>query len=164
MRIFLFIGFVLLALPSCDVSYSMLDQSIEADTFSVDVFKEDASNAPAGYGIGYTEFLRDYMLSRTKMKLKQRDADIQVSGRIIGYRTIPAAVQSNETAALNKLEVTISVEVTNNVNEKQGFKSNFKQFSNYNASFQLSAVEEELLEDINNRLSQDIINKLSSNW
>ena len=158
------IGILILLLPSCDISYGMLDQSIDAETFSVDVFEEEASNAPAGYGISYTEFLRDYMLSRTKLNLKKSDADIEISGKIVGYQTSPAAVQSDESAALNKLEVTISVTVINNIDEKQSFKQNFRQFSNYNASQQLSAVEEELLEDINGRLSQDIINKLSSNW
>ncbi|MCH2235047.1 MAG: LPS assembly lipoprotein LptE [Crocinitomicaceae bacterium] len=158
------IGLFVLLLPSCDVSYGMLDGSIEGETFSVEVFEEEASNAPAGYGISFTEFLRDYMLSRTKLNLKKSEADIEISGKIVGYQTSPAAVQSDENAALNQLEVTIAVTVINNVNEKQSFRQNFRQFSNYNASLQLSSVEEQLLEDINGRLSQDIVNKLSSEW
>ncbi len=164
MKFFWLIGIILTLLPSCDVSYGMRDTSIKGSTFSVEVFEEEASNSPAGYGISFTEFLRDYMLSRTKLDLKKSDADIEISGKIIGYQTSPAAVQSNESAALNKLEVTIAVTAINNVDDRQSFKQNFRQFSNYNASLQLSAVEDELLEDINGRLSQDIINKLSSEW
>lgn len=161
---FWIIGFLVVVISGCEINYSMIDQSIDAETFSVSVFEEQASNAPAGYGVSYTEFLRDYMLSRTKLDLKKSNADIEISGRITGYRTSPAAVQSDENAALNRLEVTISVVVINNKNEKEGFKANFSQFENYNATQELSAVEDQLLEEINGRLSQDIINRLTSNW
>ena len=38
------------------------------------------------------------------------------------------------------------------------------QQSDFDASLDLSAVQSQLLDDINGKLSQDIINRLTSNW
>lgn len=149
---------------SCTIEYGMLDGSIEADTFSVELFEEQAANAPVGYGATYTDFLKDYMISRTKLNLKNKNADIEISGRITYFNTAPVSVQSDELAALNRLNVTIAVTVINNINDDQSFESNFKQQSDFDANLDLAAVQSELLEDINGKLSQDIINRLTSNW
>lgn len=162
MKVFLNIV-LLIALQSC-VSYSFVDGSINAETFSVSNFEEQAANAPAGYGGEFSDFLKDFMISRTKLKLKDLDSDIKITGVITGYNTSPVALQNNETAALNRLKITIKVTVINTVNDKESFEQNFTQFSDYSSAQDLSTVETELLEDINSKIAQDIINKLSSNW
>jgi len=41
---------------SCKIQYSMVDGSIDASTFSVDIFEELAPKAPAGYGANFRIF------------------------------------------------------------------------------------------------------------
>jgi hypothetical protein len=164
MKKFVAISIVFLTLLSCKIQYSMMDGSIDASTFSVDIFEEQASNAPAGYGATFSNFLKDFVISRTKLNLSIDRPDIEISGKITQYNTTPVSVQSDEVAALNRLTVVIFVSVINNKDEKQSFESNFAQFSDYDAGQDLSNVETALLEDINSKLSQDIINKLTSNW
>jgi hypothetical protein len=141
-----------------------VDGSINAETFSVSNFEEQAANSPAGYGGQFTDYLKDFMIGRTKLKLKDLDSDIKISGVIKNYNTTPVALQNDETAALNRLTITIKVTVINTVNDKESFEQNFTQFSDYSSAQDLSAVETELLEDINSKIAQDIVNKLSSNW
>ena len=160
LNILLFFTFFSCELPH----YGMLDNSIDADSFSVDVFEEQAANAPAGYGITFTEYLRDYLVSRSKMKMKQEKADIEITGKIKSYYTQAAAVQSDENSALNSLKVVINVSVINNKDEKQSFVRDFAKFSNYESSLELQDVEQALLEDINDQISQDLLTQLSSNW
>ena len=155
--------FLIIGLQGC-VSYSFVDGSINAETFSVSNFEEQAANSPAGYGGQFTDYLKDFMIGRTKLKLKDLDSDIKISGVIKNYNTTPVALQNDETAALNRLTITIKVTVINTVNDKESFEQNFTQFSDYSSAQDLSAVETELLEDINSKIAQDIVNKLSSNW
>jgi hypothetical protein len=155
---------VIMTIVSCKTQYSMIDGSIDASTFSVDIFEEQASNAPAGYGATFSNFLKDFVISRTKLNLSIDRPDIEISGKISQYNTTPVSVQSDEVAALNRLTVVIFVSVINNKDEKQSFESTFAQFSDYDAGQDLASVETALLEDINSKLSQDIINKLTSNW
>ena len=154
---------LIISLQGC-VTYSFVDGSINAETFSVSNFEEQAANAPAGYGGLFSDFLKDFMIGRTKLKLKDLDSDIKISGIIASYNTNPVALQNNETAALNRLKITIKVTVINTVNGKESFEQSFTQFSDYTSSQDLSSVETQLLEDINSKIAQDIVNKLSSNW
>jgi len=164
MKKIILISCFLISLISCKIQYSMVDGSIDASTFSVDIFEEQAPKAPAGYGANFSNFLKDYVISRTKLNLTVSAPDIEISGKIVTYDTAPLSVQSNEEAALNRLTVGIFVSVINNKDEEQSFEMNFSQFSDYNATQDLADVETALIEDINNKLSQDIINKLTSNW
>ena len=152
-------------LSACEVAqYSMLDSSINANSFSVAIFEEQAANAPAGYGTSFAEYLRDFVVSRTKLKLVTGNADIEISGKIKSYNTTPVAVQSDAVAALNRLTIGMEVTAVNNKNEKESFKQMFSNFADYETSNDLSSVEDALLEEINGKIAQDIVNKLSSNW
>jgi len=151
-------------LYSCEVQYAMIDTSIDAETYSVDIFEVQAANAPAGYGSNLTEFLRDFIVSRSKLKMVKENAEIEISGKVMSYSTTPVSVQSNEVAALNRLTISVKVSVINNKDEKQSFEKVFSQFSDYDSSNDLSSVEDQLLEEINEKISQDILNQLSSNW
>ena len=100
-------------LQSC-INYSVIDGSIDAENFSVSIFEEQAANAPVGYGSQFTEFLKDFIIGRSSLKLTTTEADIEISGKITQYLVTPVAVQSNETAAQNRLSISVSVSVINN--------------------------------------------------
>lgn len=154
---------IIIGLQAC-VSYSVIDGSINAETFSVSSFEEQAANAPAGYGGQFTDYLKDFVIGRSKLKLQNLNADIQITGKISNYNTSPLAVTANQVAALNRLSITVDVSVLNNITPEESFEKSFTQFSDYDSGNDLSAVETELLEDINSKLAQDIINQLTSNW
>ncbi len=160
-----FVGILLvsLAFNGC-FNYSVIDGSIDAENFSVSIFEEQAANAPVGYGSQFTEYLKDFIISRSALKLTTAEPDIEISGKITGYSVNPVAVQSNETAAQNRLTITMLVSVINNKTPEESFEQRFSQFSDFSSSSDLSNVEGELLDDINAKLGQDIINKLTSNW
>lgn len=154
---------LIMSFASC-VSYSVLDGSIDAENFTVDIFEEQAANAPVGYGAQFTEFLKDFVIGRSSLKLVSNTADISISGKIINYSVLPVAVQGNETTAQNRLTITVLVSVLNNKTPDDSFEQQFSQFSDFDANADLASVESALIEDINGKLGQDIINKLSSNW
>jgi hypothetical protein len=56
------------------------------------------------------------------------------------------------------------VTAINNKNEDQSFEASFTQFSDYSSDQDLSSVQDALIDDINDKLSQDIVNRLTSNW
>lgn len=153
----------LLSFSSC-VSYSVLDASIDAENFSVSIFEEQAANAPVGYGAQFTEYLKDFIIGRSSLKLSNKEGDINISGVIIKYSVLPVAVQGNQTTAQNRLTIGVKVSVLNLKKPNESFEQTFSQFSDFDASTDLASIESDLLEDINAKLGQDIINKLTSNW
>ena len=98
------------------------------------------------------------------MDLATRDGDLQFDGSITGYKVTSVAIQGNETAALNRLTITVKVKFTNTKDKEADFETNFSRYLDYDSSQNLSAIEDELIKDINDQLTQDIFNKAVSNW
>ncbi len=151
--------------PSCGF-YSFTGASIspEVKTVSIDFFPAFAPLAPPTAGQLFTEALKDIFLSQTNLVLVQSDGDLQFEGSIINYQTSPVAIQGNETAALTRVTMTVKVKFINQKEEGQDFETNFSRFEDFETSRDLSSVEEEILNSINDQLVQDIFNKSVTNW
>ena len=160
-----FIISIILSLAGCGV-YSFTGASIspEVKTVSIDFFPAYAPLAPPIAGQLFTEDLKDIFLSQTNLVLVQTDGDLQFEGAITNYTTAPVAIQGNETAALTRVSMTVKVKFTNQKEEGQDFETTFTRFEDFETTTDLSSVEEELLNSINDQLVQDIFNKSVTNW
>ena len=151
---------------SCKVNYSMTGASISPDvkTFTVKYFQKTAALGPASLGQVFTEQLKTKFLSQTSLSLADRDGDLIFEGAINGYSVQPLAIQADETAAQNRLTITVNVKFTNLKDEKQNFESSFSRYADFSSSQNLTSVEDELIKQINEQLVDDIFNKAVINW
>lgn len=156
----------LMTLNSCRPHYSLSGASIppEAKTVSVKYFQSIASLAPPTLSQSFTEALRDRMSSQTRLALVNGSGDLNFEGSITGYSTAPIAIQSTDQAALNRLTITVSVKYVCAFDEKKNFEQSFTRYSDYTSSQSLSAVETELVQTINEQLTQDIFNRALNDW
>ena len=150
----------------CKVNYSLSGASIapEVKTINIKFFPKTASLGPSSLSQVFTEKLKDKFLTQTNLSLINTNADLTLEGSISNYTITPQAIQANETAALNRLSITVNVKFTNLKDEKQNFETSFTRFSEYSSSRNISEVEESLLADINEQLVDDIFNKSVINW
>ena len=163
---FLTVVCVLLALGSCKIKYSFTGASISPDTkpVSVQFFKNNAQLVQPTLSQSLTEALKDRFVSETNLTLVENLGDLDFEGEITNYVVTPVAIQGNETAALNRLTVSIRVKFVNFKDEKQNFESNFSRYEDFESSQNLSSVEEELINTINAQLVEDVFNKALANW
>jgi hypothetical protein len=165
----LFLVSCLLALISfsgCKLHYGFSGASIppEAKTVSVQYFQNQASLAPPTLSQTFTEALRDKLSSQTRLALVTKSGDLNFEGSVTGYLTSPIAIQSTDQAALNRLTITVNVKYTCAFDEKKNFEQSFSRYTDYNSSQSLSAVESELITQINEQLTQDIFNRALNDW
>ena len=155
-----------LVIAGCKVKYTLSGQSIPANAKSVSVayLVNRAALANPTFSQIMTESLKDKFIRETKLQLTTGQADLEFTGSVTGYNVAPLAVQGNETAALNRLTVTISVTYNNNLDEKQNFTASFSRFSDFPNNASLSSVEPQLIQDIVQQLTQDVFNKAFINW
>ena len=59
---------------------------------------------------------------------------MQYSGAIIGYDVQPVSIQANETAALNRLTITVSVTYINTLDTKLNAEFNVTRFADFDSS------------------------------
>jgi len=97
-------------LSSCGI-YSHTGASVppDAQTVSVAYITNMASIVNPLLSQNMAEKLRQKFVNETPLKLTQSDGDLTFSGKILTYDIKPAAIQGNQTNALNRL--TISIEV-----------------------------------------------------
>jgi hypothetical protein len=150
----------------CKVNYSLSGASISPDvkTINIKYFTKTASLGPPSLSQSFTEKLKDKFLTQTSLTLITEKADLTLEGTISGYSITPQSIQANETAARNRLSITVSVNFTNLKDEKQNFESSFTQYAEYESSLNISAVEDGLITEINEKLVDDIFNKAVINW
>jgi len=151
---------------SCKVNYSFTGASIAEDikTVSVKTFQSYAPLANANLSQTFTEALKDKFLSQTNLDLVTKNGDLQFEGSITGYNVTSVAIQGNETAALNRLTITVKVKFTNTKDSNLDFETNFARYTDYESSQNLGSIEDGLIVEINEQLTQDIFNKAVSNW
>jgi len=157
---------MMVLLNSCRMSYSFTGASISPNvkTVSIAYFSNNAALVVPTLSRTVTDALRDYFTSQTNLNLVNRSGDLNLDGTITQYVVVPVAIQGNETAALNRLTITLSVKFSNKTDSKQNWESTFSKYRDYSSTFNLSAVQDGLIKEITDDLVQDIFNKAVVNW
>jgi hypothetical protein len=152
-------------MAGCGV-YSFTGASIppEAKTISITYFVNNAQYVEPSLSQSLTDALRDRFQSQTDLDFINEGGDLQIEGVISEYATRPIAIQGNETAALNRLSVTVKVKYTNTLDPSKDFDMPFTRFEDYPSDQDLSAVKDQLIATINEYLVDDIFNKAVVNW
>lgn len=111
-----------------------------------------------------TDALRDKFTSQTNLNQVNNGGDFDISGEITNYATAPIAIQGNQTAAMNRLTVTINIRFVNKKNEKLNYETSFSRYADYSSSQSLASVEGTILDEIIGYLVDDVFNKTAVNW
>jgi len=169
MRIFLFV-FISLILSSCwPSSVSFKDSGSmpeEWETFSVKTLDNNAANCPLSYSPILTEQIKDGIQNNTRLLLNTQigKGEVNIEGIISSYNVAPLAIQGSDNASKNRLTISVQFTINTTKPKEESFNLASTRFADFDASVNLSSVESKLLEEINEQIVQDVINKLLSNW
>lgn len=158
--------FLFILVSSCKVNYSFSGATpmIGVKTVSIQYFRNNASLAPPTISQSFTEALKNIFISQSHLAVVTSNADLNFEGEITGYATTPVAIQSNDQAALNRLTIMVHVKFVNPKDDKQNFDTSFSRYADYSSTQSLTAVQNSLIDQINQQLVQDIFNKAMINW
>ncbi len=146
--------------------YSFTGASIpaEAKTVSVQYFPNQAQLINPTLSNDFTTALRDAMMNQTSLDMVESGGDLAFDGEIVDYRTTPVAITAGQTAALNRLTITVNVRFNNRFDETKNFESKFSHYQDYPSDQDLNSVQESLTGEIIEALVEDIFNKALVNW
>jgi len=149
---------------SCGI-YSFSGASIpaEAKTVSVDYFPNHAQLVNPMLSNNLTNALRDAMTNQTTLDMVESGGDLAFEGEITDYRTNPVAI-TGQTAAMNRLTITVKVRFSNRIDDSKDFEQTFSRYEDYPSNQDLNAVQESLTATIIDQLVEDIFNKALVNW
>ena len=164
----IFLSIQLFGFYGCTVKYSTNSGGNipeGANTFSVLYFE---NRAPLSSGVAsqaFTEALKDVFINQTKLNLENEDGDLAFEGHISGYKVSPIAISAGaESAAKNRFTMAVKVNYINSLDEEKNFDRVFSRFVDFNADEDFSSIEETLLKEVNEQLTQDIFNASVGDW
>ncbi len=158
---------VLLALiiSSCGVyTFSGSSISSEVKTVNIQFFENKTSLSPSNLSNNFTEALKDKLSSETNLSPVSTDGDLTYTGYISNYDIKPIAIQADETAAKNRLTISVKVTFTNKLQEEYNFDKTFSRYADYDSGEDLKSIEDRLNEEITEQLIDNIFNESISNW
>lgn len=158
-------------LVACSGSYSFTGADVgNAKTVSIDFFPNYADLVNPQLSQVFTENLRDIFVQQTPLNLVQTNGDLQYEGSIVSYKITPVNAQAGgandlgSTVSQSRLSIVVNVVYTNTLDESKSFDQQFSRFADFDANNELSAVEDELIEQITTELSENILNQSLGNW
>lgn len=164
-RLLLMATILLVFAQSCGI-YSFTGASIppEAKSISVQHFPNNAILVEPLLSSSFTASLRDKFMTQTSLDMVDQNGDLAFEGEILDFITEPMAIQSDQTAALNRLTITVNVRFFNTFDESKSFETRFSQYMDYPSDQDFNAVKDNLISDIVDMLVEDIFNRAVVNW
>jgi hypothetical protein len=168
MRIVIVLIFVLLV--GCKY-YSFTGASIPqgAETVQVNFFVNNAANEVGsvfepGLDRDFTNAVQEMLLNQTNLDLTNVNGHLIYEGEIVNYRVTPMTATAQETAAQNRLTMSVNVRYFNTLNEDDDFEKKFSFFFDFDAATQVQSIQTEAHEILFERITQDIFNESLAKW
>lgn len=141
----------------------------DAKSFQVNFFQNYASQSPGstvepGLDRDFTNALQDLLGSQTSLSLTPSNGDLVYEGEIVEYRISPMTATAAQTAAQNRLTMTVNVRFYNKTKEDSDFEQRFSFFYDYDANSLLASVKSEAHAELFERITQDIFSKSLADW
>ena len=158
-----------LMLTACTVSYKFNGSSIDYTKIKTISF-ENFPNRSQAFVWGpmesmFNTALQDIFMSQTSLSSNKRNGDLQFSGEIINYDAFNKGVGSDGYSTMVELRMTVRVNFVNTVNPKESFENRqFTASREYESSKQLSAVQDELVNQMIKEIVDQIFNASVANW
>ena len=113
----------------------------------------------------FTQQLQNLLQNQTSLDLVNSGGDLTYEGEITEYYIAPITATSQNTAAQNRLTISINVRFFNKNSEEKGFEQRFSFYKDYTGQSLLTGSElDDALNEIFERITQDIFNKSLANW
>lgn len=137
----------------------------DAKTYQVNYFQNNAVLIEPGLERDFTNALADLIQNQTNLSLVSSNGDLVYEGEITEYRISPTTATANNTAAQNRLTISVNVRFYNKKKDDEDFERKFSFYYDYNGSAQLvGSTKTTAFEEIFERITQDVFNASLANW
>lgn len=162
---YIFATFLLLIFSSCNVYNFTGTGKIDAKTFQVNFFPNNAELIEPGIDRTFTLQLQDLIQNQTNLNLVKTGGDLTYEGEIVDYRISPMTATADQQASQNRLTIRVNVRFTNRKKETDNFEKTFDFYYDYPAAQQLTGdTLNKAIKEIFDRITQDIFNESLAKW
>ncbi|MDQ6527768.1 hypothetical protein BSF41_12190 [Flavobacterium sp. ACN2] len=155
----------LFMLSGCSVYNFTGTGKIDAKTFQVNFFQNNADLIEPGIDRTFTLALQDLIMNQTNLNLVSNSGDLVYEGEITDYRITPMTATADQQAAQNRLSIRVNVRFTNKKKETDDFEKSFEFYYDFpGRDLPTGSVLNEAIRVIFERITQDIFNQSLAKW
>ncbi|WP_307300497.1 LptE family protein [Flavobacterium sp. SORGH_AS_0622] len=138
---------------------------IDAKTFQVNFFQNNADLVEPGIDRTFTLTLQDLIMNQTNLNLVSNGGDLKYEGEITDYRITPMTATADQQAAQNRLSIRVQVRFSNKKKETDDFEKSFEFYYDFpGRDLPTGSVLNEAIRVIFERITQDIFNESLAKW
>ena len=154
-----------LLLNGCGVYNFTGAKPVDAKTFQVNYFQNNAPLVEPGIERTFTIELQEIIQNQTNLNLVSQGGELLYEGEIVDYRITPMTATADQRAAQNRLTISVNVRFSNRNKEDDNFEKRFSFFYDFDANQQLVGSQlTTALDVIFERITQDIFNESLAKW
>ena len=154
-----------LLVNSCGVYNFTGAKPVDAKTFQVNYFQNNAPLVEPGIERTFTIELQEIIQNQTNLNLVSQGGELLYEGEIVDYRITPMTSTADQRAAQNRLTISVNVRFSNRNKEEDNFEKRFSFFYDFDANQQLVGSQlTTALDVIFERITQDVFNESLAKW
>jgi len=160
-------GLLLALVSGCTFQgYTFTSSKINYDLIKTIQIDNVANRAPYGWapmGAMFNNKLQDRYANQTRLQLVKRNGDLHIAGEITGYDQYNKSISADGFSSQVQLKITVNIRF-NSSKLNQNWERQFSATSQYNSTQQLSAVQEKLVNEMIEDLTDQIFNATVADW
>ena len=152
---------------ACRIEYKFNGASIDyqqTKTIQIDNFPIRSTYVWAPMQAIFQNALTDIYANQTKLKQVKKNGDLQLSGEITAFDQYNKGISSDGYSSQVQLKMTVNVRFVNNKKHDEDFERQFTATTEFDASQQLTSVQEELVTQMSKDITDQIFNATVANW
>ncbi len=163
-RLLLFVAIAVIGFYGC-CFYSLKAGQLPADikTVSIHYIPNQAPKVNSALSQLMMDAMRNKFLNESNLKIVDKNGDLDFTGVITDY-SITAVGRSGNISTGNQLSITMKMDYVNHKKEKEKWSQSFTKTETFDATQNLSVIENTIAADICKMIVDDIYNKSVVNW
>lgn len=153
-------------LCGCAVSYKFTGTNIDYAVIKTMQLDKIANRAPYGWApmeAMLNNKLQDLYANQTRLTMVKRNGDLHVAGEITAYDQFNKAISADGYSSQVQLKMTVNIRFENRKGNVQ-WERQFTATTQYDATQSLSSVQESLVQELVNDISDQIFNATVADW
>jgi outer membrane lipopolysaccharide assembly protein LptE/RlpB len=145
--------------------FSMRDVSIPAEikTVKINMFENRARYINPQLAPRLTDKLRQKIINQTRLSQTNSDAHYEIIATITDYSQSTSGISDRQTSS-NNLNVTVHLQVINRLDNKKNIETDITRSFPFSGNISLSQAEAQLGDQMVNNITDEIFNRIFSNW
>ena len=164
---FLLSGCLCILLCACRIEYKFNGSNIDytqVKTIEIENFPIRSAYVWSPMQSIFQNKLTDIYANQTRLKQVKRNGDLQLSGEITAFDQYNKGISSSGYSSQVQLKMTVNVRFVNNKKHTEDFERQFTATADYDATQQLTSVQEELVTQMTKDITDQIFNATVANW